>query len=250
MAQDPSCVDATGHIVATVRSSPSCINFILNWELPVPWNYLFSEEDRWVLRMTNYCNCPLLVLNRQHKYVGGVEKWGLHCHCGNPYSLQCLSAAVIMQKALSLFIRGGGYNNKFLFYREMVNYHCSNALGLVGSIHFRGTHYIYLKCNQLLIYTMIRNSVYFGEFVPVVGSFGSYIIMVCKSCSCVSAETAQKCAERSRRILVNCYRVVRTRGTWRLKSAQECESHRQACLRKFVKYGLPINIQSLKWVSF
>ncbi|ARE31901.1 putative 6/7 kDa protein [red squirrel adenovirus 1] len=128
---DSSCMETTGHIVATVRSVPAIINFILNWELPVPWKRLFAPEEQWITKFLHFCNCPMLVLNRQHKFLGGVERWSLHCHCNKPYGLQCLAAAVMMKRICSFYIRGGGYCNKYLFYRELCNQDCSNALAFI-----------------------------------------------------------------------------------------------------------------------
>lgn len=244
------CSEGSAHVVATVRSVPGLINFILNLEMPVPINRLFNHHEKWILQFISYCSCPLMLLNPQRKFVGGHERWAIHCHCKDPYSLQCLCAAVVMQKAISLYVYGAGFNSKFLFYREICNYNCSNMFGYVGSVYFRKFHYIYLKIKDDEMYVHLRKKMLFGNHVCTSTIFGNYIILICKNCKSLSPAAVQACARKVRKKIVHCYKTLDEKKQWKFVNAQKYEKFRTSCIRKFCRYQVPINIKHPNWFSF
>lgn len=239
----------TGHVVALVRSVPGVINFILNWELPIPISRLFPQHD-YILKFLHYCPCPLDVYNKQHKYACGAERFALHCHCYKPHSLECQAAAVIMYNVVKKFIAGAGYCNKFLLYRELCNKDCSNCFAFVGSCWVQKRHYIYVKCNLGGMYIIARKHVYLGNHMSCSGSYGNYIILVCDKCKDLSEYAAYACARRTRRVMLKCFKAIKINSPWKLISSKKNEQYRQQCIRRFVRYKLPINIDHRDWVSF
>lgn len=243
-------MDGVTHVVATVRSVPGLVNFIVDCELPIPIRKLFPDHEKWILNFLDYCPAPLNLTNPQRKFVCGQERWSVHCHCAKPFSLQCIAGAVIVQRAIQIYIRGAGFNAKYLLYREICNYNCSDCLAYIGSIMYRGTHFIYIKIKFDDMYVTLRKMVAFGNHVSICSIFGNYIILECKRCKILSTMNVQHCAYRSRKKLVNCYKAIHSTKRWKLISSQSRERFRQSCFKKFCRFKLPINVKHPKWFPF
>lgn len=238
------------HSVALVRSLPGVVNFTLNKELPLPLKRLLGPQLDWVDKVTHFCSTPLHVYNTQRRWVGGVERWSLHCHCPHPYGLKCLAATMVVVQIIKKMFYGCGYNNKFLLYRELVNYRVSNGLGLVGTLVVGQMHLIYIKVGMPVMYESLRKHLYLGNHVSCPGCYAFYIIIICSDCARASGTDVERCARRTRRLLERCYATLREVSPLRLYSSEEAERHRRQQLRRFAWYHLPIDTASLKWVSF
>lgn len=245
-----ACMEGVTHVVATVRSVPGLVNFIIDCELPIPLRKLFPSHEKWILNLLDYCPAPLNLINPQRKFVCGQERWAVHCHCFKPFSLQCLAGGALVSKVLKNYIYGARFNAKFLMYREICNYNCSDSLAYIGSIMYKKTHFIYLKVRHDDMYLLLRKNVRFGNHVGVCSIFGNYIIITCKKCHNINYNNVQSCAYRTRKKIVQCYKTLYVAKKWKLVSAQSQESYRQSCLKKFCKYKIPINIKHPKWFPF
>lgn len=243
-------MEGVTHVVATVRSVPGLVNFIIDFELPIPIVKLFPAHEKWILNFLNYCSAPLNIVNPKRQFVCGQERWAVHCHCAKPFSLQCLSGAVIIQRVLKNYIRGAGFNAKYLMYREICNYNCSDSLAYVGSVMYRGIHFIHLKIRHDDMYITVRRMVDFGNHVGICSIFGNYVIIECKKCTAMNYDNVQQCAYRTRRKIINCYKALYSAKRWKLVNNQEQERYKQSCLKKFCKYKVPINIKHKKWFPF
>lgn len=237
----PSDCASPSHTVALVRSLPGVINFAWNQEIIIPLQRMLAPEYDWVLKLTHFCSSPVRIHNDHHYWLNGIERFRLHCHCLDPHSLQCQAATVVMVQLVRKFFRGCGYNNKFLMYRELCNYKVSNGIGLVGSSLVEGLHYIYIKVSLQSMYNSIRRHIYLGNHVSCAGSLGYYLVLVCTKCGRMpSTVHAERCAKRTRRLLLRCYRLLRKTSKFTLYSCEASERHIRRRLRHYVWYKLPL----------
>lgn len=233
------------HTVALVRSTPGVINFAWNQEIVIPLKRLLSPEYDWVIKLMHYCTCPLHIHNDNHRWLNGVERFRLHCHCQDPHSLQCQAASIIMVHVVRRFFRGCGFNNKFLMYRELCNYKVSHGIQLVGSVLMGKLHLIYIKVSLGGMYRSIRHHIYLGDHVSCAGSLANYIILVCHKCGPYpSASVVERCAHRTRRLLLKCYRLVRQTSNFTLYSCEPSERLIRRRLRRYVRYRLPFSTET------
>lgn len=234
------------HTVALVRSLPGVVPFALNEEIPLPLKRMLGLELDWFCKLTNYCTTPVTIFSKHHRWINGVERFTLHCHCLNPHSLQCQCAAVMLVEVVRKFFQGCGFNRKFTIYRDMCNYKVSNALSLVGSTLMGSQHYIYIKCSMFSNYVLIRKKVYLGDHVSCVCPGGFYIILVCSQCGPLpSAHTVEKCAKKTRRLILRMYRVLHQYSSFTLYSAEASERVRRKRLRHHAWYRIPIEAHDM-----
>lgn len=236
----PSYPACDAHAVALVRGFPALASFMLNCEVPIPWKNFISSYP-WLKRLMHYCEYPLMV-HGDSKYIHGNEILQLHCHCSNPFSLQCKAAAAMFKVVVKNYLKGAGFNKKYPFYREIVNSRVQYGAKYFGSVYFKNIHYIYFNIASANMWSLVKEKVALGKHYAINGRWGFYIILVCENCT-LTAPSVELCAAKSKAVLERMYNVLRENSDWKGVSAKIAETKIQKKLRDFMTYLVPYKVE-------
>lgn len=192
------------HRPTLALASTGTANFKLCLELPIPWDLILNHQEKILL---DGFLCPA-GCDATFKNLGclcPVYSWSSHCHCEDSLSLQCVAARKYTQCLMREVIKGCFFNERYEWYREIVNTNMSEKLLYVGSYLVRGRHYIIFK-TKFEEATVKAAAAQLGGVV-IKCSIGLYICWTCGSCDLDAPDgKVQKCAYRSRAFLKAFYR--------------------------------------------
>lgn len=186
-----------GYMVLPSGFSP----FSASGSIVVPWHWITTREEQIFLSF-HLCAHVLVSYNRHPCYThSGV--YSLHCHCREK-TLRCLTAGKVQYELCKNLFKGSCYNNYFPFYRVMANKDVAEEFHYVGSITFRGNHYIFLSdttggrvLRSLKKFHQDRSKYWFCE--------PRWLVLCCHSCGRQPNELKAKCcAKYVNRFLKRC----------------------------------------------
>lgn len=200
---------STAHRSSSTTASPGTAPFKLCLELPVPWKFILDHHE-WVLLKTHVCNAGFEATFKNLGCLCAAYHWTAHCHCSDKTSLQCLAGRAYMRLLGTEVVKGCEFNERFYWYRELVNSDLCEVLLYVGSFVVRGKHFIVLK-SRLEEEVLNPGLELWGGFLAKTG-IGQFVVLTCNSCSLRSADReVQRCAYQTRRyiksMLQHCARV-------------------------------------------
>lgn len=201
---------AEEHVTNVVKAPVWVNSFALVGELPIPWKVLLSKWGR--IYVKHLVTDSLLLAQSSHLCLALPNSWIINCKCENEGSLECFAGREVIKKLLLDFMEGGFYNVKWLWYRRSVNRSVSYKFQYVGSIMFRKTHYIYLRCGIKSKCEAIQRCFNPSTTHFIMTPYGFYIIMLCISCVSGKALTTACCARRVRRTIQRVYKQTKMRG--------------------------------------
>nr|APD78446.1 34K [Simian adenovirus 13] len=236
----PECSSLTMHSVAVVRSLPCCAALAVLLEWPVPWDMILTNYEMNILKnFMKVCDCCASIDLRRSEVLHGYELWTLHCHCEKPGSLQCKAGGVLLAKWFYMLVYGALINQRFLWYREIVNFKMPKEVYYVGSSYVRGRHLIWLKVKHDIHAAAALEKISFGWGRFTYGHINNMIILCCTYCWDLSEIRVKCCARRTRRILLRTVKVILEEFKAPL-CCSKTEVRRQRWLRKLMVYGCAI----------
>lgn len=202
---------ALDHLGAVVRSKPSCIAFVLTYELPIPWPYLTDAlEERILKHCSTRCCLPALIIPPFFRSaLTGRETWTLHCHCDQPNTLQCMAGSAVTARFVQQFVDGTYFNSVFWFYYQYVNEYAYKEARYVGSSVVNGIHFICLRFARKK-YLRACLEIDYGPHL-ICSGIGQWVILLCKSCADGTESSARACMYRTREIVEKMGTVLRER---------------------------------------
>ncbi|AEP16427.1 E4 34K [Equine adenovirus 1] len=238
------------HITSVVRADKSLNGFALCYEIPIPWSFILSRHEQILLgEHTRAPGVELLV--GDHCCVSEPQRWQVRCRCGDPMSLSCLAGKKVLTDIIRKFLEGAAFNRNQLWYREYVNEGHPDSVQYVGSIFYRGTHFIYLLLDSYYVILDLFLEAVGRCFNPdmgvfVKGFYNYWIILKCCSCPNYAFPCFGTCAVRVRRLVdAMLAELDKIPGVFVHRTTSRAERRRQRCLRQGIQYGRCIDVRRL-----
>ena len=205
----PDCDHADYHNVSSVRGLPCAAGFTLLQEFPVPWDMILTPEEIKILkRCMSVCLCPATLDLVRAQMVSGYERWILHCHCSSPGSLQCRAGGTLLAVWFRRVIYGCMFNQRFPWYRQIVNRNMPKEIMYMGSVFMRGRHLIYCRIWYDGHVGSIIPNMSFGWSALNYGLLNNMVIMCCTYCENMSEIRMRCCARRTRRLMLKAVGII------------------------------------------
>lgn len=194
-------------------------NFKLCLELPIPWDAFLEHHEKVVLK-DFLCKAGCDATFKNLGCLCPTYAWSSHCHCDDENTLQCIAARKYVQNLMNEVINGCRFNERYEWYREIVNTGYGESILYVGSYIVRGKHYVIYKAK--VDEDSVRAAVerYGGQVLKC--SLGTFICHTCGSCELDSPDgKVQSCAYRSRAYLRSLTRFCHPDGSLDIPSVKE-----------------------------
>lgn len=221
-------------------SVKSAACFAVLYYFHIPWTLILNKLGRKIFGLVEvgcYMADNVLLRPLTHEDITGSEQWVVHCHCERPGSLQCIAAGRVMCDLFEEYVFGTIYNDMFPSYRQYVNRGLPKFLHYVGSVYFRGKHFIYVAFQTRFQMQDCLKSISFGPHTCLSHSRHNMLIMCCMSCRRLTEIMACCCMRRTRLLLLKCVRHLLKLGNFNARNHEE--KHRQRMLDRMRKYGMP-----------
>lgn len=201
------------HLVAAPRGA---VNMVPLGHVPIPWSSLLGSFERHVLTPPCFqptCNTPVCFRSRGY---GGDSMLVLHCHCSNPYSLQCWARSAWLRTLIQRYVASMEWNARFPMYRGVVNSRLATEYMMyLGSAFVPQGHFIYVAVRTAVHVARLARVAQdeptsFGlPFLFFIDTTGRNNTLVLKCRLCVEhGQSWTGCAERTARVLQRMCRAI------------------------------------------
>ncbi|AGT75958.1 E4 control protein 34 kDa [Human mastadenovirus C] len=236
----PECNTLTMHNVSFVRGLPCSVGFTLIQEWVVPWDMVLTREELIILRKCMHvCLCCANIDIMTSVMIHGYESWALHCHCSSPGSLQCIAGGQVLASWFRMVVDGAMFNQRFIWYREVVNYNMPKEVMFMSSVFMRGRHLIYLRLWYDGHVGSVVPAMSFGYSALHCGILNNIVVLCCSYCADLSEIRVRCCARRTRRLMLRAVRIIAEETTAMLYSCRT-ERRRQQFIRALLQHHRPI----------
>lgn len=231
--------DKEFHKISSVRGHNAAVQFTGFHRCPIAWNFILSDYEKHIVSMfCNMCEDVWTCIWTGDGYINGMEYWAIHCHCENPFSLQCFAQGRLVKNWLTKILCGMAYDMQFWFYRPIANYYAVSEIRFMGSIFYEGVHLIYLSFLSFTNYMLVRPYLSFGEHEAFYDP--CFVVLKCMSCKSLTDITAKCCAKRVRTLIKRIVFVLEKKGRDVLRWKQE--KKKTKALLKLYRFKVPINV--------
>lgn len=231
-------------LLGYVEAPVSCLPLAMNFEFPIPWQYILQPWEYRLLRLY-LCTATRFSLGRGSDFYYLVKHklpfmWSVCCHDAHENTLEARARRVVVTNLMKELMAGFGFDIKFKFYRKYVNKNLSFRVLYEGSVMFRDIHLIFVKIDYWgdvvrIKRLRLKNAVVCSAFT------GDYLVIFCKGCRGLKRSLAKECAFKTRAAL---WLVARVCDTFTSEPSQY-ELQRQSDLRRLTN----LNACICRWCS-
>lgn len=141
-----------------------------------------------------------------------------------------------MKKLFNEYVSGAWFNDRYTWYREIVNDGLPNWVLYSGSIMWRGNHFVYFKIVKNSYNFVVETCINEDMGMIIEGCTGWYLVLLCRSCGVGGAEVRVRgCARRCRAFLERVVRAIASR-TGEVPRPCKFEPLRIKVLRRMARY--------------
>ncbi|BBE38385.1 35kDa protein [Human adenovirus 4a] len=238
----PDCDTLSMHNVSSVRGLPCSAGFTALQEFPVPWDMVLTPKELRVLKTCmSVCLCCANIDLFSSQLIHGRERWVIHCHCQDPGSLRCMAGGAVLAIWFRRIIQGCMFNQRVMWYREVVNLHMPKEIMYMGSVFWRGRHLIYIRIWYDGHVGSIVPQMSFGWSTLNYGLLNNVVVLCCTYCFDLSEIRIRCCARRTRRLMLRAIGIMRRESQDPDPlSSSLTERRRQRLLRGLMRHNRPI----------